>query len=133
MKMDLSSPGTARAVGYYLRMGRIDSATRYITETFGHVIDPTRELPAGVFDKPESTGDVHYDTLLATGLAYALTARGLQPAPWMMDVPPLDNEWFWGDPDGDASPEWRDYIRREAPSLFLAKNLVVRDRDLRIV
>lgn len=131
MRGNLSAPGTARAVAYYLSEGRVGDADTHITEMFGQVIDPTRTLPDGIFDEPESTGDVHYDTLLATGIVYALTARGLQPARWMWDVPPLDHEWFWSDPDGIASTAWKDRMRREAPSVFLAKNIVARDRDVR--
>lgn len=43
-------------------------------------------------DEPGSTGDIHYDTLLASGLAYALTRRGLRPRPWMDTVPALTHE-----------------------------------------
>jgi hypothetical protein len=70
-----------------------------------------------VLDEPASTGDVRYDTLLAVGLAYALSMHDLPAAQWMEAAPPLNPEWLW-DGDGIASSEFREYIRRNVLALF---------------
>lgn len=67
--------------------------------------------------------------MLATGLAYVLTVRGLPTRPWMSAVPALPEEWLW-DGDEDSSREYREYIRRQTPAMLLAKGLLSRERDL---
>jgi hypothetical protein len=123
---------TAAAVRIALREKKTALADRLITELFGRVINADGEIPSSVLERPDSTGDERYDTLLATGLAYALRSRGLPVEPWMEAVPPLNPEWLW-DGDDDSSPEYRQHIRGQTPSLFLTKGLLLRERDLRIL
>lgn len=127
-----TAPKIAAAVGAALRENNIEAADRLITELFGRVISAPGDIPAGVLDEPGSTGDERYDTLLAVGLAYALGTRGLPAATWMEAIPALTYEWVW-DQDPDPLPEYREYIRRQTPPMFLAKGLLLRDRDLRIL
>jgi hypothetical protein len=67
----------------------IKAADRRITELLGRVIDAPGDIPAEVLEEPPSTGDVRYDTLLATGLAYALARCGIPALPWTTAVPAL--------------------------------------------
>lgn len=127
-----TAPKVAAAVRAALRENNVEAADRLITEMFGRVINASGEIPAGVFAEPESTGDERYDTLMAVGLAYALGTHGLPAAAWMEAVPALTYEWVW-DQDPDPLPEYREYIRRQTPPMFLAKGLLLRDRDLRIL
>lgn len=64
--------------------------------------------------------------------AVAREAGGLAPAPWTRAVPALPTEWLW-DGDDTASPEFRTLIRQQTPPLFLAKGILLRDRDVRIL
>lgn len=122
---------TAAAVGDALRENNVEAADRLITELFGRIINAPGDIPAVVLEEPGSTGDERYDTLLAVGLSYALGTLGLPPTPWMEAAPALTQEWMW-DHDPDASPEFREYVRRQTPTMFLEKGLLLRDRDLRI-
>lgn len=122
---------TAAAIRASLEKYDVEAADRLVTELLGRVIGAEGDIPVGVLEEPGSTGDVRYDTLLAIGLAYALTVRGHPVAPWMKEVAPLTPEWLW-DGDDDASPEFRGYVRRNTPPMFLAKGLLVRDADIRI-
>lgn len=131
-KQLLTARTTAEAVGAALRDNTTESADRLITELLGRVIDEPGDIPAQVLEEPASTGDVRYDTLLATGLAYALATRGIPALPWMTAVPASKVEWLW-DGDADSSPEFRAYIRRQTPPMFLDKGLLLRDRDIRIL
>lgn len=124
-----SASGTAAAVAAALRDKNTTAADRLVSELFRRVSTAAGDIPARVLDEPESTGDARYDTLLAAGLAYVLTARGLPTHPWMSAVPALSEEWLW-DGDEDSSPEYRDYIRRQTPAMLLAKGLLLRERDL---
>lgn len=127
-----TAPNTAAAIRTALGQNNIEAADRLITELFGRVINASGEIPAEALARPGSTGDARYDTLLAVGLAYALKTHGLPPAAWMDEVPPLSVEWVW-DQDPDPPPEYREYIRRQTPPMFLAKGHLLRDRDLRIL
>lgn len=127
----LATPRVAAAVAVALRDDDIPTVDRLLTELFGSIISTRRELPPGILDEPESTGDKRYDTLLATGLAYALTTRGIAPMPWMEAVPSLNQEWLW-DGDEASSPDYREHIRSQTPLIFLNKGLLLRDRDIRI-
>lgn len=126
-----TAPRTAAAVSDALRDDNVGLADRIITELFGRIINATVDIPARVLEEPGTTGDRRYDTLLATGMAYALATRGLPAEPWMDAVPALDQEWLW-DGDDVASAEFRVRIRRQTPPLFLAKGLLLRDKDMRI-
>lgn len=127
-----TAPGTAEAVRVSLDMSDIEAADRLVTELLGRVIGAAGDIPVGVLEKPASTGDIRYDTLLAVGLAYALTVRGHPVAPWMEEVAPLAHEWLW-DGDDVASAEFRAYVRRNTPPQFMAKGLLVRDADIRVM
>lgn len=122
---------TAAAVRVSLEKNDVEAADRLVAELLGRVIAAEGAIPLGVLEEPGSSGDVRYDTLLAVGLAYALTVRGRPVAPWMKEVAPLTREWLW-DGDDIASPEFRAYVRRNTPPMFLAKGLLVRDADIRI-
>lgn len=124
-----TAPRTAVAVRDALREGRTESANRLITELISWVIHLDDPVPAAVLDEPTSTGDQRYDTLLGTALAYALTSRGESPAGWMQRIRPLPKEWLW-DGDEDASAEFREYIRRQTPTMFRMKSILLRERDL---
>lgn len=126
-----TAASTAAAIRASLDKNDIEGADRLVTESVGRVIIASNEIPMGILDEPGSTGDERYDTLLAVGLAYALTSRGVEPRPWMEAVPALCPEWLW-DGDDVAPPEFRAYIRRNTPPMLLAKGLLLRDQDLRI-
>lgn len=123
---------TATAVSSALRDGKRERADRLVTELFGRVIGCADEIPPDVLAEPPSTGDQRYDTLIRTGLAYALHTRGISAEPWMTAVDRLTPEWLW-DSDGASSAEYVDYIRAQTPRMFLAKGILLRDRDLRIL
>lgn len=127
-----TAPRTADAIRGALRENNIERANRLITELFGRVINPAAKIPSGALDEPRTTGDERYDTVLAIGLGYALTLRGLPPEPWMNAAAPLMQEWLW-DGDAEASPEYRSFIRGQTPPVFLEKGILLRDRDLRIL
>ena len=126
----LTAARTAAAIRVSLEKNDDEAADRLVTELLGWVIGAEGNIPVGVLEQPASTGDVRYDTLLAVGLAYALTVRGRPVAPWMEDVAPLAREWLW-DGDDVASSDFRAYIRRNTPSMFLEKGLLLRDADIR--
>jgi hypothetical protein len=119
---------TATQVALMLRDNNTSAADRLVAELFRRVTAGAGDIPPHALDEPESTGDIRYDTLLAAGLAYALTMRGIAPREWMEAVPALPQEWLW-DGDEDSSPEYREYIRRQTPAMLLAKGLLLRDRD----
>lgn len=123
-----SASGTAAAVAAALRDKNTSAADRLISELFRRVSTAPGDIPAPVLDEPGSTGDIRYDTLLAAGLAYALTTRGLPTRQWMDAVPALPDEWLW-DGDEDSPSEYREYIRRQTPTMLLAKGLLLSERD----
>lgn len=123
-----SASETAAAVAPALGDKNTSAADRLVSELFRRVATSPDDIPAQVLDGPGSTGDIRYDTLLAAGLAYVLTARGLPTRPWMDAVPALPEEWLW-DGDEDSSPEYREYIRQQTPVMLLAKGLLLRERD----
>lgn len=124
-----TSSETAAAVGAALRANNSAAADRLITERFGRIINASGAIPEGAVEKPESTGDERYDTLLAVGLSYALATHGLAPAAWMEATPGLKAEWLW-DGDAEASPAYREYVHQRTPQMFLEKGILLRDRDL---
>ena len=87
-----TAPRVAIAVGAALREHNRAAADRLITELFGRVLNAHTPIPERVFDMPPSTSDQRYDTLLATGLAYAALSHGLAPAAWMHEAPKLEPE-----------------------------------------
>lgn len=87
-----TAPKTADAVAAALRENNIALVDRLVTGVLGRVINAPGDIPAGVLDAPDTTGDERYDTLLAVGLAYALHTRGRTPVPWMDAIPPLQRE-----------------------------------------
>ena len=109
-----------------------EAADRLLTEAVSSILSmPADESFSGdVLAEPETTGNERYDTLLATGFAYALTERGSTPLEWMTRPPALREEWLW-DGDVEASVEFRSFIRSQTPRAFLTKNILLRDRDLR--
>jgi hypothetical protein len=114
-----TAASTAAAIRVSLDKNDFEGADRLVTELVGRVINASNEIPIGILDEPGSTGDERYDTLLAVGLAYALTPRGVEPRPWMEAASALSPEWLW---DGDevVSPEFRAYVRRNPPPMFRA-------------
>ena len=115
-----------------LESGHADLADRFIPDAITRVLglSDTGALIGGLQAEPPTTGNTRYDTLIATAFAWALNRRGVTPVAWMTKPPALDVEWLW-DGDTDASPEFRDYIRRQTPEEFRAKGLLLRERDLR--
>lgn len=115
----------------YLAERNSEAADRYLTEIVSRVMlaPVDAEIPLTDLAEPESTGDVRYDTLLATALAFALEKRGIAPLEWMLRPAPLQTEWLW---DGDevASEQFRGFIRSHTPAKFLEKNLLLREQDL---
>jgi hypothetical protein len=127
----ISVPDTAAAMAEWFAEDNEESAIRWMTETVSRLIQSPhgRVIPAEIIAEPVSTGSLEYDTLLATAVAYALDIIGAESPEWT-NKPRLDAEWLW-DGDGLSSTEWRDYIRKQTPPMFLGRNILCRDRDFR--
>ncbi len=129
---DLISAGTAaKAMASNLRRGDQESAIRDLTEAVGRLIrfGEARDaiVPSWVLDEPPTRVlDDTWRTFLATAFAYALQSTDRPAATWMLDAPPLPTETVMGD---DPSPEFRAWLRRQTPRVFLAKNLLSRPDD----
>jgi hypothetical protein len=126
----ISAADTAATVQRALDSGDEPTAIRYLTEAVSRLIQAPAgaEIPTDILAAPQPIDDVGYATLIATVFAYAMLARGGEPMLWMTEVEPLAAEWLW---DGDEkSPDtFRDLIRRDTPTVFLAKNILTRKRD----
>jgi hypothetical protein len=111
--------------------GNTSSADRFISELASSILaaPSSIQVPEEVVEKPESTESHPYDVLLATVLAYAIEKRGGTPRPWMTEIASLPSEWLWDGGYG-GSDSFRAYIRKGTPPMFLAKDLLLRERDL---
>ncbi|SEB55477.1 hypothetical protein SAMN04489806_1091 [Paramicrobacterium humi] len=88
---------------------------------------PTEGLPAWATAKPPSTGSARWDTILATGIAFAIEQIGGRPEPWMEAVAPLDElSTLSGYEPGDLL---RERLLAETPARFLGIRILCRDRD----
>lgn len=88
---------------------------------------PEGGLPLWATEQPPSTGSAHWDTILATGMAYAIEQVGGKPELWMEAVPPLKRlSTLTGYEPGEVYGE---RLRAQTPSRFLAKKILSRDRD----
>jgi hypothetical protein len=127
----LSAVGTAESIRRVLDEGNIEAADRLLTEAISRILlaSAGSAIPESILDPPQSTGSPEFDTLLATALAFALLKRGEAPRPWMLEVPALPAEWVWDGGYG-VSLQFKDFIKRHTPPIFLAKNILLRERDL---
>ena len=121
----------AEGIRRALTVGNTNAADRFLTEATSRILlaPVDSEIPPDALAEPPSTGDQPYDTLLATALAFALSQRGAEVPEWMVSRPALTNEWLW-DGGYDAEGPFKDFIRARTPDIFLAKNLLLRERDL---
>jgi hypothetical protein len=117
--------GLARAA---LAAGRGDTAARWLTEAVARLIESDgRDLPAGMFAEPETTGDRRWDIIVATGFLYASQIVGIESVPWM-HAKSLKHEWLYGG-DGCEPEQYRNFIRSQTPAVFLDRNILTRPRD----
>jgi hypothetical protein len=125
----ISAADTAAIIEHALESGDEATAIRYLTEAVSRLIQAPEhtEIPRAVLAAPAPIKDSRYATLIATAFAYAILSRGETPMPWMTEAKPLATEWLWGG-DG-ASEAFRDFIRRNTPETFRAKNILTRERD----
>ena len=79
---------------------------------------------AEFLDRPDSTGDRRWDSLLAVAAARAARNRGL-PAPAWTRRRRLSNPWFPLDP----SPLMEDLIRQRTAPEFAAQNIFIDERE----
>ena len=127
--MLISASDTAVTVERALESGDEAWAIRHLTEAVSRLIraPADTEIPAAVLAPPAPISDSRYATLIATAFAYAMLTRGEVPLAWMTSVEPLPTEWLWA--SEGASDAFRDLIRSSTPEIFLAKNILTRDRD----
>ena len=127
----LSAAHSAAGVRRALEVGNVSSADRIIAEMAARILAASASecIPDFVFDEPESSGALEYDTLIATVLAFSMIQRNLPPQAWMSSATKLPAEWLWDGGYG-GSLAFRDLIRRDTPALFLEKNILLRPRDL---
>ena len=126
-----SAASTATQVKHARDHGDVETADRILTGMISRLLLAPADtvIPDAVLAEPGSTGDRRYDVLLAVAVAFALDRRGAQVPAWAEQVPALDRQWLW-DGDVDASTEFRGFIRDRTPPMFLAKNILLRERDL---
>ena len=126
----ISAADTAATVQRALESGDEPAAIRYLTEAVSRLIQAPvgAEIPNDILAAPQPIDDVRYATLIATAFAYAMQTRGDEPMLWMTEVEPLAAEWLW-DGDEGSSDAFRELIRRDTPTVFLAKNILTRERD----
>lgn len=126
----ISAADTAATVERALEFGDEPAAIRHLTEAVSRLIQAPEgsEIPRDILAAPQPIKDSRYATLIATAFAYAMLGRGEQPMEWMTAVKPLATEWLW-DGDSASSPAFRDFIRRNTPETFRAKNILTRERD----
>ena len=119
---------TAEIVHEALTADKADSAVRWLTEAVARLIESHgKDLPDGMFEEPAMTGDRKWDTVLATAFLYGANLCGTEELAWMF-AERLDKEWLFGG-DGYEAKEYRAFIRRETPALFLDRNILTRPRD----
>jgi hypothetical protein len=125
----ISAADAAATIERALEFGDEATAIRHLTEAVSRLIQApgNTEIPRAVLDAPAPIKDSRYETLIATAFAYAMLCRGEKPREWMTEAKPLATEWLWGG-DG-ASEAFRDFIRRNTPETFRAKNILTRERD----
>lgn len=88
---------------------------------------PEGGLPAWATEEPPSTDSARWDTILATGMAYAIEQIGGEPEPWMNAAPPLEKlSTLAGDDPGEV---YKKRLLAETPARFLSKKILSRDRD----
>ena len=127
----LSAADAAEGIRRALSVGNTEAADRFLTEAASRILlaPAGAEVPPGAITEAPTTGDVQYDTLLATALAFALSQHGTEAPDWMLSRPALPREWLW-DGGYDAEGPFKEFIRARTPDMFLAKNLLLRERDL---
>lgn len=124
----ISARETSVLVRDALRAGKNDLAVRMLTEAVARLIGVGGTgIPDDVLAEPASTGDRKWDVILATAWLYAMTLCGVEASAWM-HAERLDEELLFGG-DGQESKEFKDYIRRQTPALFLDRNILTRPRD----
>lgn len=120
----------SRAMARSIRSGDKESAIRDLTEGVGRMIiasDKGAQIPEWALTKPtKPIGSTLWDTFLATAFAYALERAGQTAPAWMTEAPALPEESAPGD---DPSPEFRDWLRKSTPDVFLKKNILSRAED----
>ena len=122
---------TAQLVHQALKKGREGAAIRVVTEAVSRLLGMPEigALSEVIVAIPPTTEDSRYDALIGTGYAFAMQKHGLEPSAWMLSVPALPEEWVVD--GGDlASAEFRAFIRESTPPIFLAKGILIRERDL---
>lgn len=126
----ISADSAALAVWRALDQGNHEHADRWLTEAIGRLLtaDLAVPIPDDITAEPSSIGDPPYDTLLATAFAFAMTRRGQEPLPWMVAPPALSAPWLL-DGGYNAGAEFTEFIRAQTPEIFLAKNILLRERD----
>ena len=127
----LSAAAVAAGIKHALDADETTMADRYLAEATSQIILAPLgvAIPADVTSESPSIGDRHYDTLLATAFAFALTKKGVVPPSWMLDAPALSEEWMW-DGGYDAGEPFKQFIKANTPPMFLAKNILLCERDL---
>lgn len=126
----LAADTISRVMARSLQTDDTESAIRDLTEGIGRLIVASKkgiQIPEWVATKPtKPIGIQLWDTFLATAFAYGLEQAGQKPLEWMSEVQPLQEETLPGD---DPSPEFRDWLRKRTPAVFMEKNILSRAED----
>ncbi|WP_159599191.1 hypothetical protein [Agromyces humi] len=126
---------TARAAADHireeLRDGDENSALRLLVQALEHFrLAGTSVELEGFLEAPSSTGDVRWDTLLATVFAWAAERRGITPPVWT-EKPSLPEDWLPATP-GRPAEQYLAMIRASALPEFLERGILIRERDLTV-
>ncbi|WP_130176585.1 hypothetical protein [Cryobacterium sp. SO1] len=132
----ISTKSISSEIRLHLLEGDQAAALRDAVEIAGRIRAlgsiPDGGLPTWATEPPPSTGSARWDTILATGMAYAIEQIGGEPEPWMEAVPPLGalSTLTGYEPDEAYSGDvYIERLRAETPARFLSKKILARDRD----
>lgn len=124
----IAAPQAAELVRDALASGKRGLAVRRLTEAVARLIESGgRDVPDAVFAEPGTTGDRHYDVVLATAFLYAANLCGVEAPAWTR-MAPLAQPLLWGG-DGFESEQYKALIRSQTPVEFLKRNILTRPRE----
>ena len=125
----ITMPEAAIFIRVALAASNHGSAIRMLTEAIARLLGSGgRNLPAGTLDEPASTGDPHFDAVLAAAVLYAVGLCGFVPPAWAVEAAGLPDERVYGG-DGFESDAYKGFIRASTPAVFLERNILCRPRD----
>lgn len=127
----LTARAAAAEAATRIAAGDCEYALRVIVQAVAalHTEQLSADEVADILVAPPSTLSTDFDTLLATGVLWTATERGIDAPAWT-HKPPLEHEWRPGYSRGDLDDgPWSERMRAEALPVFRRVNVLMREKD----